>query len=354
MPRPPTYNPPIPATGRIMRKANLALVGLLVLSAAACKKGGSGKDDLQLVPKEAEVLFRLNLEKLRAAPAWKNVIELRDSNEKSKKEYADFVQKCGLDPFTQISSVFLAVPQIQNTGMKEFAVVMRGTFNEAKLVECATNQAKERGGEVKSSDYNGKKIYSDGKKDEAFVTFLDDKTVVLGGKEWVKKVVDLAKADGEHVGKSEALAPLAKKVKSSDALWFAGLVPQNMRDAMKANPAMAWTGSMKAVYGSIDIASGFAGDFNVDNNDEAAAKEMLSKLTEQLNGAKKMPQLTMAGLSGLLEGIKFEQKGATFHATVALNQAQVDDLINRVKALMKSMGQAFGGGGGPPPSMPPQ
>ena len=332
-----------------MRKANLALIGLVMLSAAACKKGGASKDDVQLVPKEAQVLFRLNVEKLRAAPAWKDLIELRDGNEKSKKEYADFVAKCGLDPFAQINSVFLAVPQVQDMGMKEFAVIMRGTFDETKLVACSTEQAKKNGGEVKTTEHNGAKIYSDGKKDEAFATFLDAKTVAIGGKEWIKKVIDLAKADGDHVGKSEQIAPLTKKVKAGDAIWFAGLVPAQMRDSMKANPAMAWTGSMQAVYGSIDFGSGFAGDFNVDNADEAAAKEMLSKMTAQLEGAKKMPQITMAGLSGLLEGIKLEQKGPTFHAVVTLTQAQVNDLVNRAKALLKAMGGALGGGGGPPP-----
>ena len=342
-----------------MRK-NLALIGLIglsVLGAAACKKGGAAKDDLQLVPKEAEVLFRLNVEKLRAAPAWKDLIELRDGNEKSKKEYADFVAKCGLDPFNQINSVFLAVPQVQDTGMKEFALIMRGTFDEAKLVACAGEQAKKNGGEVKTTEHNGAKIYSDGKKDEAYATFLDGKTVAMGGKEWIKKVIDLSKADGEHVGKSAEIAPLTKKVKSGDAIWFAGLVPQSMRDSMKANPSMAWTGSMKSIYGSMDFASGFAGDFNVDNADEAAAKEMLAKLSAQLDGAKKMPQITMAGLSGLLEGIKLEQKGATFHGTVTLTQAQVNDLVTRLKALLKAMGSAFGGAGGggaggPPPAPP--
>lgn len=340
-----------------MRKANLAFISLLstVALTSACKKGGAAKDDLQLVPKEAEVVFKLNVEKLRAAPAWKTLVEVRDSNPKSKKEYEDFVAKCGLDPFNQISSVFMGLPQVeQGSGMKEFAVILRGTFNEAKLVECATAEAKKDGRELKTVEHNGKKLYSDSKKEDAFAVFLDEKTVALGGKEWIKKVVDLAKADGEHAGKNEKIAPLTKKVKSSDAIWFVGMVPATARDSMKANPAMAWTGSMQAIYGSLDLASGLAVDFNVDNADEAAAKEMLAKLTEQLGNVKKMPQVTMAGLSGLFEGIKLEQKGPTFHATANLTQAQVDDIVNRIKALFKAMGGALGGGGGgAPPTAPP-
>jgi hypothetical protein len=50
-----------------------------------------------------------------------------------------------------------------------------------------------------------------------------------------------------------------------------------------------------------------------------------------------------------------ESKGATFHVGVSLNQQQVDDLINRVKGLLKSFGGALGGGGGmqPPPGATP-
>ena len=52
----------------------------------------------------------------------------------------------------------------------------------------------------------------------------------------------------------------------------------------------------------------------------------------------------MMGLAQYLDGIKIDNKAATFHMTINYNQQQVDDLINRVKGLLKSFGGAMGGG----------
>ena len=41
--------------------------------------------------------------------------------------------------------------------------------------------------------------------------------------------------------------------------------------------------------------------------------------------------------------VTFDSKASTFHLTVTYNQQQVDDLINRVKGLLKSFGGAMGG-----------
>ena len=95
-------------------------------------------------------------------------------------------------------------------------------FNETKLVACAKEQAKKDGRDVTVSDYNGKKLYTDSQKAEAWATFLDGKTVVVGGKEWVKKVVDLAAGKGESAKANAELAALVKRAKTSDALWGAG------------------------------------------------------------------------------------------------------------------------------------
>jgi hypothetical protein len=287
---------------------------------------------------------------------WRKLLDLRDSDPSSKKEYDEFVQKCGLDPFKQIDSVFMAFPQ-QNGATKEFAAILRGSFNEQKLVSCAKEQAQKDGSDVAVSEYNGKKLYTDTKKGEAFAAFLDGKTVVIGGKEWIKRVIDLQgkKEPGGSAKDNEALMSLVKRARTNDALWGAGLVPQAARDALKGDPHLAAAATMKDVFGSVDFASGVAADINVDNATENDAKELAAKATAQLLEVKKSPQLMMMGMSGFLDGIKVDSKGATFHVGVNLNQQQVDDLISRIKGLLKSFGGALGGGGGgglPPPSGP--
>jgi hypothetical protein len=110
---------------------------------------------------------------------------------------------------------------------------------------------------------------------------------------------------------------------------------------------------MKDIFGSVDFASGVNADLNVDTGSEADAKDLSAKATAQLAEIRKSPQFMMMGLAQYLDGLKIDSKGATFHLAIVYNQQQVDDLINRVKGLLKSFGGAMGGGGMAPPATPP-
>ncbi len=341
-----------------MRASSVVLSGLLALSLSACKStsgSGAAKEDLALVPKETDIILMANVSRMRNTAMWRKLLDVRDSDPQAKKDFDEFTQKCGLDPFKQIDSVFVAFPQ-GGGEQKEFAAVVRGQFDEQKLVQCAKDQAKKDGREVTTTDYNGKKLYTDNQKGEAWATFLDKKTAVVGGKEWVKKVVDLAAGKGESAKANAELSALLKRAKTSDALWGAGLVPQSTRDQFKNDPRLSSAASMKDIFGSVDFASGVSSDLNVDTGSEADAKDLAAKATAQLADIKKSPQFMMMGLAQYLDPIKIENKGATFHMTINYNQQQVDDLINRVKGLLKSFGGAMGGGGGggmPMPTSPP-
>jgi hypothetical protein len=337
----------------LMRGSVLVLSCLLALPACKSTSGsGAAKEDLALVPKETDIILMANVARMRNTAMWRKLLDVRDQDPQSKKDFDEFTTKCGLDPFKQIDSVFVAFPQ-SGGEQKEFAAILRGQFNEQKLVSCARDQAKKDGRDLTTIEYNGKKLYTDNQKGEAFGAFLDGKTAIIGGKEWVKKVVDLAAGKGESAKGNAELARLLKSARTSDALWGAGLVPQATRDSFKNDPRLSSAASMKDIYGSVDFASGVVADLNVETGAEADAKDLAAKTTAQLVEVKKSPQFMMMGLAQYLDGIKIDNKGATFHVALNYNQKQVDDLINRVQGLLKSFGSAMGGGGGmpiPPPN----
>lgn len=329
--------------GAISMRASRLLLFVALFASACHRNSGTGaaKEDLSLVPKEADIILMANVTRVRNTAMWRKVLEVRDGDPQQKKDYADFVAKCQLDPFTQIDSVFVAFPQGHD--QKEFAAILRGTFNEQKLVECAREQAKKDGRDVTVSDYNGKKLYTDNQKGEAFATFLDGKTAVVGGKEWIKKVVDLAAGKGESAKQNVELASLLKRAKTSDALWGAGIVPQSTRDGFKNDPRLSSAGTMKDIFGNVDFAGGVSADLNVDTGAEADAKDLAEKATAQVAEIRKSPQFMMMGLAQYLDGVKIDSKGAMFHLALNYNQQQVEDLTNRIKGLLKSFGGAMGG-----------
>jgi hypothetical protein len=337
------------------RSSSLLVAGALLglaFSSAGCAQCGSStsggratKDDMALIPREAGFVLMANVAEMRDTPLWKKVAELRDSSE-SKAKFDDFVKKTGLDPMKQVDSVFAGFPTAKGT--QEFALIARGgPFDEQKLVDYAKAEALKDGSEVVTTDYNGKKLYGD-KSGQAFVAFLDGKTVVMGGKEWIKKVIDLAKAGGDSAAKNDALMAIVKKTRTGESFWGAGIIPEEARASLKDDPRLAAAATMKQVYASIDVKGGLAVTAAIDLAGEPEAKDLTAKVSEQLGDAKKNPQVQMMGFTQYLDAIKVRAEGPTFHLDVKLTQPQVDALIAQLQGLFKTLGSSLGGGGGAP------
>jgi hypothetical protein len=340
---------------RASRLNSIIFMWNLTCAAACTKTAGTAaaKEDLALVPKESATLVMVNLTRLRPTAMWKKLIDLRDSEPEAKKDYTEFVQKCGLDPYTQIDSAFLALPERRSdpAQSQEFVAILRGKFNEQKLVSCSTEQARKNGGELVNVSYKGKKVYHDSKNDALSATFLNDKTVMIAGKEWMNRAIDLAVAkDASGSAKQNAeLASLVKRTKTSEAIWGVGIVPQSVRDSFKSDPNFAPLASMKSIIGSMNFDKGFAADIGVDTGGESDAREIADKLKVQLDGMKRNPQVLMMGLGSMVDGIKVGTRGSTITLNVNFTQQQVDDLIARVKGMLKSFGGSLTG----PPNKSP-
>jgi hypothetical protein len=346
--------------------AALIAAGGLVASGAGCQScqgKGVTKEDLELAPKEAERVFVASFARMRNTGMWRKLLDFRDGDPQIKNEYDDFVARCGLDPAKQIDSLFLAFPGVVDE-KAEFLVVLRGTFDEKKLVACATEQARKDGGDITSTEVNGKTVYQNTRSGGAYGTFLDSKTVVLGGKEWVKKAIDLAagkKEAGPTAKENAELMALIKRVKTSDAMWGVGTVSESTRQGLSMDPQLSVASTLKAVLGSVDFATGLMAHFAFDLAGQAEADQLAQKVTAQLADARKHPQFMMAGLGQFLDKVKIEAKGPTFFVTIDFTQAQVDDLINRLRGLLQSLkgqignqlGLGGGGGGGEPVAAPP-
>ena len=332
------------------------LCGASLFAVACSKGGGAAKEDLALVPQDAEMVVGINLAKMRGTPMWKKFMDLALTQEKAKKDYEDFNKSCvDVGAAEGPETIFVALPQATGPS-KDGAVLihLKTAFDDAKMAKCADYIAGKSGEKTQTSDYNGKKIYNGGGAEKGGVTLLDGKTLALGSGAWLHKVIDLAAGKEQaSAQKNEALAALVKRAKTSDAIWGVGLVPQAARDMLKMNPMMAPMTSLKAVIGSMDFASGLTVDVNMDTGSDADAKAMNELTTKQLLEAKKSPQVMMLGVASMLEPIKTDAKGPTFHVAVAYNQQQVDDMIARVQGLIKGFGAAMGGPpgggmGGPP------
>ena len=320
----------------------LALGALLAAPTACNRTSGSGaaKDDLALVPKEADVVVMVNLTQARETPLWKKAVEKLQADPKSKQDYDEFVKKCSFDPLKEVDSAFLALPH-NVSEQKEFALLIKGKFSPETVVSCFKTLAKEKNEQVTETDYNGTKLYSSSSKGQpAYLAALGKRGVALGGSEWIKRTVDLYGSKGQvQSAKDNApLVDLIKRTRTSDALWWAGLVPASMVEKMGNNPQTAPIKTLKSVSGSIDPSKGLLISAYLDLGTDADATSLKTLATDQLAKLKTVPAVQMMGMGALIDTVKVDAKKNTFSIVINMNQQQVDDLTNRLAGMAKQFG----------------
>src|SRR5215831_15138854 len=228
------------------------LVVALLAATAGCKRGG-GADSMALVPKESTIVFSVNFDRLHGSKTWAQVKDAVN-DPSTKKDYDEFVQKTGLDPLTQVNG--LTGGFSRPAGAKPtFAVVIKGKFDKKKIIDYARGKAKEEGktGDLKTEQYGGKTVY--GENDDAAVAFLDGSTIVVGGRDWVHKVIDVAAGKAESVKKNDSVQALVSKAHTDQAMWAVGEVPAG-------EGSLPTGGEIKAIAVSIDLQDGLKAELN--------------------------------------------------------------------------------------------
>ena len=342
------------------RSAHLALLfALAAVAAPGCsscrREGPATSDDLALVPETTSLVVKLSVGRLRDTALWRKLLDLRDravaeakaaavdggapAGEAPPRDYADFVARCAFDPFQHLDSIFLAFPAEGPSG--EFGAVVRGTFDEAKLVACARAQAKHEGGELTVGEHGGHKLYTDPTSGRLFITFLDGKTALAGGGEWIKGMLDRATGKGAGPLKSArdnaGLMALVERVRKEDALWVVGQVAEPIRERLRGNERLAAAGSLKSLLGSLDFVAGLALTARFELGAPSDAETLAKQIGEQLTAGKQNPKLMLAGLASLLDRIQIAPEGPVLKADVKLTQAQVDDLLGRLEGLVRTV-----------------
>ncbi|HEX2574228.1 MAG TPA: hypothetical protein VH877_32070 [Polyangia bacterium] len=295
------------------------------------------------MPRESAVVVSLNVPRLRDTAMWRKLLDARDRSPESKKRVADFTQATGLDPFTQIDGLVAGFPaQAQGGAAGDFGVVVRGTFDSAKLVAWAQGEARKRGQDVVTEDYQGTKLYHERDSYNA-VAFLDAHTLILASRDWAHRMLDLAAGRAPESAKGSAkdnaeLTGLMRKTRTGDALWLVGVVSDAARGRIASTPGLEGLKSLKTIYGSLDFATGLRLELALDLPTDADAQGLNGQLQLQLTEAKKNTRTALLGITPFLNDIKPDTDKSTFRLSINYNQAQVDQLLDRAQALLPAIG----------------
>jgi hypothetical protein len=323
---------------------------LASLAAAGCKKKESapapGKqagapaavavaadDHLKLLPQEAAFVGGLNLDGLRKTKLWASLLEARNSDPKGNKEYEAFTTQTGWDPLASLSGIHFAIPGDVDTSKEFGAVVTSATpVDEKKVVAYMEAKAKEEKQAVERTQHQGRTLYGmkdKEKKSEVWLTFLDGKTIGVGGPNWLKKIVDLSAGKGAGLAGNAGMMGLVQRSNRGAALWAAGEIP-----AGKGATPLGVT--LKNVTASLDFpANGIKLDATTTTASADEAKKLVAAADQQIGQLK--PMAAAIGLTGAVNSFKAQQAAADVSFGVALTETELDGLMDQGKRMMTSM-----------------
>ena len=309
----------------------LALMATTLGSTVGCKRAAKVQaDEMALIPRESSLLLSINVDRLRGAKFWQSLVDLRN-DPNNKKQYDEFVEGVGIDPLVQVHRVVLGVPSDVDTS-HELALVIKGSFNEAKLIQYVREQAKREGSELRSETYNGKTWYTDPKA-EIVLCVLDPTTLAVSGKTWIRSMIDLYNGKGASVHANEALQALVKRVHSERALWAVGIVPPG-----KVQLGQGKGGEIKSIVSSIDLQNGLELEVLADTPSAGEAKQLADEIRKSISESKTNPMVGVLGLGEVFGATKITDQGATMKLELSLNAAQTEEVSNRIKGFAQMLG----------------
>jgi hypothetical protein len=250
-------------------------------------KAGSAKADdmLGLIPKDVRAIFFIDFHRVMGI----EVVSKALKENKSNKEYQEFIEKTGIDPQKDIYFIAGGVSGEMEKAKQKAVVIINLKYNKDSLFPLIKEKiGKEE--ELREEEYKGFKIYI-GKKGEEGPSFcfVDNSNILAGDAAEVKSVIDILQKKGENVFKSEPLSALIVKTNKEALLWGAVVIPPEAMDKIVS------TNSMLNALKAINAAS-FYFDYR-DKNIMAEIKAMSSdasknqELADYLNNWKTIGSL---------------------------------------------------------------
>jgi hypothetical protein len=341
-----------------MTRTRVFFPALIVLATLGSCRGGCKRGDdraatvagrLALFPVGTKVVAAIDAARLRGSPAAAKLAAQAQQNPDDQHEIEDFARRTGFDPLKQLGSITVAFPE-EARARGEVGMVLRADdLDEARLVAYARDQLQKSGDDLVSRAHGRFTLWSSKRDPDMVGFFIDRQTFALGAGGWGEKMADLAESARpvDSAATDVDLTNLVERAAGTHALWAAAIVPESTRKSLTADPRFTDAAAILTLSAGIDLAKGLDGVLLADLATAAEAKSLALKVTESLRDAKRNPQVLMLGLGPYLDGVAATATDHAFELHATLNEAALDDLLNRLGGLMALLHS-----GAPLPALP--
>ncbi|MFQ5486379.1 MAG: hypothetical protein ACE5DO_13745 [Desulfobacterales bacterium] len=291
---------------------------------------------LNWLPEETNFVFYANFKTLKQTSFGEKLrSEIENRIRDEDEEYLDFVEKTGLDIKRDVDELWAAgLPDGLDDHANGGAIVI-GKFDKNRIVEYFKEEHAHRYREESFQDH---KIYLAEKNDEIVsFTFLNSKTILVGGLPWVKAVLENSESDGTNIMNNPVMARYIQEVPRKDQMWSVlnldEIADDWAEEFRRKGSGFKGTESLKNMKSFIFYA-------NIEQKADLYLKGNFTKeeeaelFAEMLTGFKAMAKLLVSDdieAIDMLNDIKIKSKGAVVKVTAKVDDKFIEKLEQKSK-----------------------
>lgn len=285
----------------------------------AGKKVESPKDDLSLIPVDAEMVIGVKASQLFGSPLWKQYVQPQMEKEKDFTDtMAKFKERCGFDPMATVTEMVVGLKDLAGD-MPSGVMVLHG-LDKSKTMGCV---------EKWSADAQKEKI--EFKKDGDVVVAVDDTNAAVGftfitgdrmlvvvGQGVNADAVRKAAAGGSTLASSPAFVDMHGKIQKDHNTWFV------LNGNSKVFEEIQELGiKPKAVFGSVHVTDALAADVRARLDTPDQAKQTASSFKGQVDA-----------MASMFDKIALVDEGSDVRLTAAASGQKLQSLFQIVAGGM--------------------
>jgi hypothetical protein len=292
------------------------------------------------LPAQTRVVAAVDLARVRGTVLWTRLAALADEDPADRARIQALTARTGLDPLRQIRRIVAAFPDSARTEGKYALVIDGQGFDARRLVDYAREEAAPRGIQIQAVPRAGQTLYLSSGPAHTAGFFPGPDRFVLGGGGWAELMADrlrpaAPRLDPPDGGGSDELARLCARIDRSRALWFAAIVPLDVRRILMDDPAHDSAASVTRLAVAADLGPGLSADLVADLSNAADAKILVERIRTSAREAKRNAKVLMLGLAPYLDALTARADGATLRVSLSLTEPQMRDLVDRMIGLVR-------------------
>lgn len=206
----------------------IVLAAMALAALVACERPTKSelpaqvRSDLALLPATSEIVVYCNVAAVAKTEVAKEFLahfETEMQKEVKAEEMWAFMEATGFDPKRDLQSVVAGIAK-QEASNSEVHAIVRGQFDEQRLLAFVRNKAEEEHQEIpwREIQIGEHTLYSGGKHERAALAFLDAKTLVAGDSQWVADVLQ-GSIDRSTSLSDKQIAKLIKQLRHTEHFW---------------------------------------------------------------------------------------------------------------------------------------